>query len=240
MKELFDQESKILAFDFMLEEYFKAGFGTLGKSDLDLLFFSTLMKFAKIKDESDYSLSKALQITQARVRNLKVKNCLKYAPLDRRRVEEVFIEKAKFARLEDDDKKISLPIYDPNLYIELENLIEKENGYVEAQLNPKIFTIRIDQFIGLLINFQAEQEGKEVDAVKEEYLAQIKTTLKKEKKFGQKIDPESITSFKDLQKLLVEKGVEFGLDLMLSAVPGGLFAKQLVKVIYTSIKGVAA
>jgi hypothetical protein len=42
MKELFDQQSKILAFEFMLEEYFKAGFGNLSKSDLDLLFFSTL------------------------------------------------------------------------------------------------------------------------------------------------------------------------------------------------------
>lgn len=240
MKELFDQENKILAFDFMLEEYFKAGFGTLGKSDLDLLFFSTLLKYARINDESDYALSKMLQITQRRVRNLKVKNCLKYAPLDRKSVEEVFIEKARYARLEDDGKRISLPIYDPNLYIELENLIEKENGYVEAQLNPKIFTIRIDQFIGLLINFQAEKEGKQVNAVQKEYLERIKTTLITEKKFGQKVDPKSLTSFKDVQKLLLEKGADFGLELLLSTVPGGTFGKKLIQAIYTSIRGVMA
>jgi hypothetical protein len=89
MKELFDQQSKVLAFDFMLEEYFKAGFGTLGKSDLDLLIFSTLLKYARIDDISDYALSKTLEITQTRVRNLKIKNCLKYAPLDRKSMEEV-------------------------------------------------------------------------------------------------------------------------------------------------------
>jgi hypothetical protein len=240
MKELFDQQSKVLAFDFMLEEYFKAGFGTLGKSDLDLLFFSTLLKYARIEDKSDYALSKTLEITQTRVRNLKIKNCLKYAPLDRKSVEEVFIEKARYARLEDDGKRISLPIYDPNLYIELENFIEKENGYVEAQLNPKIFTIRIDQFVGLLINFQAEKEGKNIDVVKNEFLQQIRTTLKTEEKFGQKVDLESLASFKDVQKLLLEKGVDFGLELLLSTVPGGTFVKKLVQAVYTGIRGVVA
>ena len=205
----FDQEGKIKAFDFLFQEYFKAGFGTLSKSDIDLLFFSVLLAYGKIEDDSDYSLSKSLQITQSRVRNLKIKNGLKYYPFDHARIEAAFLDKARFARLEEDKVRISLPIYDPNLYIELENLIEKENGYVEAQLNPKIFTIRIDQFFGLLINIQAEKEGKKVDTVKDEYLKQIKAVLLKEKKFSKKMDPQSIMTFKDLQKKLLEKGVDF-------------------------------
>jgi hypothetical protein len=91
MKDLFDRDSKIKAFDFLFEEYFKAGFGTFSKSDIDLLFFSTLLKYAKIEDCSDYSLSKALKITQPRIRNLKIKNGLKYSPPDLGRIEDAFI-----------------------------------------------------------------------------------------------------------------------------------------------------
>ncbi|MBD3383984.1 hypothetical protein GF407_03570 [candidate division KSB1 bacterium] len=149
MKERFIEKNKEDAFDFIIEEYFKAGFGTLNKSEVDLLFFSALMKYGELEDTSDYAMSKLLQITQTRVRNFKVKDGLKYSPIRQEKVEKEFLQKAEYARVEDDEK-ISIPIYDPNIYIELENLIEREKGYVEAQLNPKIFTIRIDQFIGLL------------------------------------------------------------------------------------------
>jgi hypothetical protein len=236
MKEKFDDSNKSCAFDFIIEEYFKLGFGTLNKSEIDLLFFSALLKYGDIVDTSDYSLSKLLQITQSRVRNLKVKNGLKYSPLDKQKVEEIFLEKAKAARVEKDGKRISIPVYDPNIYLELENLIERENGYVEAQLNPKIFTIRIDQFVGLLISIQSESDKKKVEELQKEYLEEIKEVAQKEDKFKDKIDTSSITSFKDIQKLILEKGVDVGLDLILSAVPGGTFVKDLTETIWNSVK----
>ncbi len=236
MKEKFIASKKSNAFDFIIEEYFKLGFGTLNKSEIDLLFFSALLKYGDISDNSDYALSKLLQITQSRVRNLKVKDGLKYSPIDKLTVEKIFLEKAKSARVEEDGKRISIPVYDPNIYLELENLIERENGYVEAQLNPKIFTIRIDQFVGLLISIQSESDKKKVEDLQKEYLKKIKEAAQKEDKFKDKIDTSSITSFKDIQKLILEKGVDVGLDLILSAVPGGTFVKKLTETIWNTVK----
>lgn len=183
MKEKFNNDKKAQAFDFIISEYFKNGFGALGKGDIDLIFYHALTQFGNLNEhqKTDYELSKMLQITQSRVRSLKVKQGLKYAPMDTQSVQEVFLEKAQFARLEEDGKRISIPVYDPNVFIELEHLIESQNGYVEVQLNPKIFTVRIDQFIGLLICFQAIETNKEIRSVQQEYVRSIQEIVKREK-----------------------------------------------------------
>jgi hypothetical protein len=236
MIEHFTEKDKALAFDFILKEYYKSGFASLNKSDIDLLFFSTLLKFGNIENKSDYELSKLLQITQSRIRNLKVKNALKYAPLHFNEIENVFLEKAKFARLESDLKRISIPIYDPNIYIELENLIEKENGFVEAQLNPKIFTIRIDQFFSLLLVFQSIHEKRSLKEIKKEYLAQLQVLQKEVSEYHKELKKEPILSFKDLQKKLLDKGFEYSFKLIADLIPGGTYIKKLTDVVLNSIR----
>ena len=236
MVEHFTDKEKVLAFDFILEEYFKSGFASLSKSDIDLLFFTSLMKFGKIKNKSDYDLSKLLRITQSRVRNLKIKNALKFDPLDFNEIENVFLEKAKFARLENDLKRISIPIYDPNIYIELENLIERENGFVEAQLNPKIFTIRIDQFFSLLMVFQSIHEKKSIKEIKKDYLKQIQVLQKAENDYSTELKKDPILTFKDLQKKLLNKGFDYSFKLITDLIPAGSYIKKLADVVLESIR----
>jgi len=238
MKDKFTSNKKAEAFDFIISEYFKNGFGALGKGDIDLIFYHALTQYGNLDEtqKTDYELSKMLQITQARVRSLKIKQGLKYAPMDKQTVQEVFLEKAQFARLEEDGKRISIPVYDPNVFIELEHLIESQNGYVEVQLNPKIFTVRIDQFIGLLICFHAIEANKEVKAIQQEYVKSIQDVVKKEKKFSDKIEgKEGNFSFKQIQKNLLENGVEFGLELLVEAIPGGGMAKKLTETLFKSL-----
>ncbi len=153
--------------------------------------------------------------------------------MDKQAVQEVFLEKAQFARLEEDGKRISIPVYDPNVFIELEHLIESQNGYVEVQLNPKILTVRIDQFIGLLICFHAIETNKEVKTVQQEYIKSIQEVVKREKKFSEKLEiKESSFSFKQIQKNLLENGVEFGLELLVEAIPGGGMAKKVTETLF--------
>ncbi len=227
MKESFADHNKRIAFDFLMDEYLKQGFGTMTKGDIDLLFFTAINKYSNLKDKSDYALSKQLKITQARIRNLKVKEGLRFSPMDAHDVEDTFIEKAHFARIEEDGKRISIPIYDPNIFIELENIIERNNGYVEAQLNPKIFTIRIDQFISLLISFQSKNDSRSLKKYQNEFLLNIKDTIKKEDKYAGKLEASAILNFKDLQKQILDKGVSFGLELLCDAMPFGSFAKRI-------------
>jgi hypothetical protein len=217
------------ALTFVCDEYFKNGFGSLSKTDIDLIFFTLVMRHCHKQDASDYTLSKLLQITQGRVRSLKVKMGLKYEPVGKDKVFQTLVENARYARVEEDEKRISLPIYDPNVFIELENLIEVHHGYVEFQLNPKIFTIRIDQLFNLVVIFHAEQESKSSKEIENVIFEAIKKVVKKEEKFSTELDDESLLSMDKLKEAFVDKGVDFILDLLFSAIPGGTLISQLLK-----------
>ena len=62
------------ALEFILSNSFKSGFGTLSKTELDLILFTAVLKFSDQKNYSELALSKYLQITQQRIRNLKEKS----------------------------------------------------------------------------------------------------------------------------------------------------------------------
>ena len=79
-----DLAGKAKAFDQIAEKYYFGNFGSVGKSDLDVLMFSIYIERILNKSQdnfstySDYTLSKQLGITQTRISNLKVKKELQY------------------------------------------------------------------------------------------------------------------------------------------------------------------
>jgi hypothetical protein len=234
MIENFSNEQKIKAFDFLVVNYFKQGFGSMSKSDVDQLFFNVVTQHSANIDKSDYSLSKLLKITQPRVRNLKLKNGLKFSPTTMEKALEEFKKYAEFARLED-DKRISIPIYDPNVFVELENLIEQSHGYVELQLNPKILTIRIDQFLNLLISIEAKSTGLGQKEIEEKYFSALKNSIMEEEKTTGLVKSDTILSMKDVQKIFLETGVSFGFQMLLSAIPMATPTLSLVQSISKAI-----
>ena len=66
------------ALNFIMDEYFKAGFGALNKTDIDLIFFSVLEQFGNMGQQTDYQMSKKLGITQQRIRGFKERTYLKF------------------------------------------------------------------------------------------------------------------------------------------------------------------
>ena len=82
---LFDsQKKKADAFDKVAMNYYMGNFGSMQKSDVDVLMFSLLLdeilksSESDINTYSDYTLAKQLGITQSRVSNLKQKKQLQY------------------------------------------------------------------------------------------------------------------------------------------------------------------
>ncbi len=153
-QELFnDEKSKSKAFDLIAQQYYFGNFGTMQKSDFDVLMFSIYLERILEQSEedmnaySDYELSKLLGITQSRVSTLKVKKQLKYpyAGFDWKRS---FQRVSKNARYENGKIKIHIP--DKNLFLELQNAIEKEGGYVEIQLNSKLLQVSPEYFVDLM------------------------------------------------------------------------------------------
>ena len=194
-KNCFTNEEKIKAFDRIAKCFYNKNFGQKSKSDLDLLMFDIYLKnlINQNKDKrgiiefnkcSDYLISRELGITQQRVRNLKIKDNLVYPDKDLDWEKEwkvaltSLIENARI-----DNKKITLNIPDPNLYLEIQNFIEKNGAYIEKQLNSKILQMRIEYFIELMIALEPEEEKQKII---KKLKKQFKDSNKDEKRFDEK------------------------------------------------------
>lgn len=157
-------KAKAEAFDKIAQNYYNGNFGTMQKSDIDVLMFSIYWDKILEKSEedwdtySDYELSKVLGITQAKVSNLKVKKQLRYPYLgfDWKKS---FIRASKNARFENGKIKIHIP--ERNLFIELQNAIEKNGGYLDIQLNSKLLQVSPEDFINL-IGIISDEEDRDL------------------------------------------------------------------------------
>ena len=161
---LFSKEDKIAAFDKLADLYYFGNFGTLQKSEIDLLMFSELLD--RIEEsfpddynaQSDYNLSKALGITQARVRSLRERKEIKYSSgyvwQDGFRK---IVEKAEF-----DNEKVKLFIRDQRLYTELKNLLEEKGTYAETTLTRQLLVVSPVAFIDLMLEAEKEPDRARV------------------------------------------------------------------------------
>ena len=184
----FSDEEKIALFDVIADHFYKANFGQMSKSDIELMMFRFYMEkmIATYQNEdgtidyrkcSDYKISKELGITQQRVRNLKIKKELIYpTQYDWKSALASLTENAKYDKI---TNKIVLNIPDPNLYIEIQNFIEEQGAYVEKQLNSKVLQIRAEYYIDLIISL-------EEDASRKEIIKKIKDSCKKDVLFDER------------------------------------------------------
>lgn len=156
-------DEKAKAFDKIAEAYYNRNFGSVSKSDFDVLMFSIYIEQLLKQNESDmesysdYELSKQLGITQSKIKNLKVKKELLY-PYEDFKWENSFSRVCESATFE--DEKIHININDPNLFIELKHFVESRNGRVDIQLNSNSFVISVYMFIELLVYIGKEEDKK--------------------------------------------------------------------------------
>lgn len=165
----FTDGDKIDCFDEIAKHFYEHNFGQFSKADMELLMFRFYMKkmIDSNKNEdntidyskcSDYKISKDLGITQQRVRNLKVKNQLA-EPIEFN-WEKSVVQLLENARFDKESRKVTMNIPDPNLYIEIENFIEENGGYIEKQLNRKMLQIRAEYFLALTIAAEVSNESR--------------------------------------------------------------------------------
>jgi hypothetical protein len=176
----FSDAEKIKNFEEISAYFFESNFGELSKTDIDLLmlsfYFNNILAKNKKSDGtfdysmcSDYKISKELGITQQRVRNLKVKKQLKHpVEFDWQKSLAVLMDNAKY---DEKTSKITINIPDPNLFVEIQNFIEEQGGYVEIQLNSKVLKIRVEYFLALVISIEGEEN-------KDKILKEIKKDIK--------------------------------------------------------------
>jgi len=222
------EENKSAALEFILKNAFKSGFGTLNKSELDLILFAAIMKFGYDGD-TDLQLSKYLQITQRRISNLKEKVSVKYSLIDTKKAIKYFIEKLEFAKKS--DTYIDVPIADVAVKNEVEGILDKYNLLLHSQLNQKIFRIRIDDLFELLLIFQSEEQSDiPYDDFREKVLSNLKNNTEVLKKIEMEVSSEGKIEHRFKNKLL-KSGVDIGLEILKEVIPGGGIALKAVDIL---------
>ena len=187
---LFSLEDKANAFDALARNYYAGNFGSMQKSDIDVLMFSLYIERILDKDEenidaySDYTLAKHLGITQSRIRNMKYKKQLQY-PRKEFKWEKSFYRFCENARFE--NGKIRINLRDLNLYYELVNQIDMMGGYAEATITKNLLVITQGEFYALCSRMMNKGE-----------IDEIEKSIKKRYKDDEKFD-ESITKLNSMK-----------------------------------------
>lgn len=189
-KKLFDTDKKKAdAFDRIAKIYYFNNFGTFNKSEMDLLMFDIYLEQSIINNKfnnnllnynavSDYKMARNLGITPQRIRNLKIKKQYVY-PVK-------FDWKESLANILNDNKNIhivdnktiKINIPDPNLFLAIQEEIEAEGGYLDIQLNSRLLSVPIDNFMIIVkLIFKKDEYDKICEKVIEKY-----NTINKENK----------------------------------------------------------
>lgn len=148
---MFTEEDKAKAFDRIAERYYKRNFSTMSKTDMDTLMFDIYIEqlLDKGLPHDDYNMSKALGISQSRIRTFKVRKELQY-PRENFNWVDAFANDLKKASFDPESKKIKVLISDVNVLSELRYFVEKNGWYDEYQLNPRLFQCRVDFFVDMI------------------------------------------------------------------------------------------
>jgi hypothetical protein len=140
----FTEKEKIEFANDILPLFLNRNFGCVSKEEIELIVFKHFIKATKNTGISDYDISKKLGLTPIKVKNLKVKNYLRF--------EDAYDLKSKFSKIIDntpfeiDGKNISFVISDVNLKMEIQNFLNENKFVSEYVLNPNVFKCSIDVF----------------------------------------------------------------------------------------------
>ena len=152
-------------------ECLKQNFGTLSKSEFDLMVFHYYLLNKQMnaggKYVSDYDIGRELGLTIQRVRSLRERDALKWGAENDWK--DSFLACLKHARRDGDNVKIPVP--DVNVIKEVRNFIEMAGLIDDYQLNPKVFQCNLDALIAICIDFKSDNDdnlcGKILDKLRD-------------------------------------------------------------------------
>ena len=176
----FTEEEKIAAFDQISAHYYSRNFGLFPKANLDILMFSIYLEHCIQCGEptDDYSLSKALGISQAKIRTMKQNSELQYPSKRVVGWKEEFAACTKNARYDKTKQLVKLTIPEITTITELRHLIVANGLYDEYQLNPRLFQCRIDVFAEICSLL--EKDGISFDDESKKKLKALKAKIPEE------------------------------------------------------------
>lgn len=214
------------AFHMISSRYFKRNFGTMTKADFETLLFSIYIEHLLENNQpfDDYTMSKALGITQSKVRTLKLRKELQY-PRAKFDWLKAFADDLKKASFDTESKKVRVLIPDVNVLTELRYFMESNGWYDEYQLNPRLFQCRVDFFLNIISKLAEESLSLDNEAEKAIKEIEKQTPDSAMKKVLKDILNGSVVD--GTKKLLLHAGKEIGVKVLEKIPVVGATASEL-------------
>lgn len=150
--------------------YLSPAFGTRSKSEIDLLVFSCLVEAGAIDPDAPiYDLSRALNVTPTRVRNLILNWQLRSRPQHGDMRDDIVAALRK-TRFSGDGKSITFGVESPLLKEEITARLKRKGVFSDASFSKELVKLPIDSFVEFLDEL-VDDKTKE----------QVKNTLVKDK-----------------------------------------------------------
>jgi hypothetical protein len=187
--------------DFV-ERYLSHGFGSMTKSEIDILVFHLISEAEEIKDESNYKVANKLQITESKVKSLRLNSSLKYKPANHRAVLGNIVTRIidEMQKPEFESGQVTITLENPVDQREFEHAVKLAHRNIEYGMNRELLKVKpIALFEIVMANLEnAEQEITSIvqahitDNEKQaEILSSALTLRQKINKIGEEISAKS-------------------------------------------------
>lgn len=164
------EEHQTFAEEF-LPKYLAHGFGSMPKSEIDLLAFYLLSQTAEFRNKTNYELAALLKIPESRVKTLRLNSALKYKDINSKailgQVVLRFIGSEQFAVF--DSGKVELSLEDPIEKREIENFLKVRGYHAEYTLNTEVLKISPLRLFELIIE-NVERPDEEFNRIVQAHL----------------------------------------------------------------------
>jgi hypothetical protein len=206
--EIYDREKFAEAF---MNQYAQRGFGSMNKSEFEILIFDLLRKYGNLKDKTQFEISLSLQIPESKVRRLSYESDLKYGQYTEEDIKTAFFKIVEQSKLRKDLDKIEFVIENKFIRSSISAKLKRMGHYADSSFNAEIIRIHYESFIDLLEHYFSEESINKI-------INECKTLVKDK-------DPNQIT-FKLLLRKYLEgmastagkKTVDLGLGLLTGGV----------------------
>ena len=151
-----------------LQKYMLGGFGSMNKTDVEILVFHLLRKYSTLTDnKSQQDLSLALRIPVSKISRLCYEANLRYGEDSNR--EKYFKDSLMpillEARFNIESNRVRFAVEDKFLRLQLQAKMKEIHGYADSSFNSEVVSISVSDFAVFYTTFFPEDAQKLEDAV---------------------------------------------------------------------------
>lgn len=161
LQRIIDEASENFGKEF-LEHYLSGSFGSMSKSETEILIFHLLSKH--FENSSNYEISNLLKISETKVKNLTLNAHLRYGQNNKDILKKIMLRICDTLDVNFDENigEIKISVENPVEKRELVNEIKKLGSYADFSFNNEILKIKINVFLKLLNRLVGEDNFKKV------------------------------------------------------------------------------